>query len=965
MTRAPSPPPFPLDDLPDAFRSDVVGHWDFYLARLTEAGLDPVLPPPETGRVWAFSPFVAQTCGRRPELFAELLASGDLGRAYAKGELADRVAAALAGAQTEEACLAALRRLRQREMVRIAWRDLAGKAKLDETLGDLTDLAEQCLEGALTWAEAELTARHGEPRGRDGAPQRLVVIGMGKLGGRELNYSSDIDLIFAYPQDGVTDGEKQLDNHQFFIRLGQRLIKLISQLTADGFVFRVDMRLRPFGDPGPLAMSFDATENYYQTHGREWERYALIKARVVAGDRVRGEELMEALRPFVYRRYLDYGVFASLRDMKALINREASRKDMVDNIKLGAGGIREVEFIGQAFQLIRGGRDPYLQVRSIQEILHRLVERGLLPGYVNQQLQAAYGFLRRAENRLQEAGDQQTHTLPQDEHGQARLAHSMGFPDWAAFRSALDTHMRHVHEHFGQVFGAPQVENEAGEPHRDELSNLWQGALSAQDAERQLQQAGFGDAAAALAQLEALRQGHAVRALSPTGRERLDQLMPLLIGAVGRAKHANATLERVLRLVGTVARRSVYLALLSESPIALSQLVRLCAASPWLADHLARYPLLLDELLDPRSLYAPLPRDALAEELRAELARVDAADLEQLMDRLRHFKQAQVLRVAAADVMQVLPLMKVSDQLTWIAEAVLGEVLAIAWRGLTERHGEPRCVVEGAQRNAGFAIIAYGKLAGLELGYGSDLDIVFLHDSAGERQETDGEKPIENTVFFARLAQRIIHILTAFTPAGVLYEVDTRLRPSGASGLMVSGLAAFEQYQRESAWTWEHQAIVRARPVAGEPRIAQAFQAVRREVLCRPRDRGQLRKEVREMRERMWAELGSKKPGVFDLKKDPGGIADIEFVVQYNVLAHASDHPSLTEFTDNIRILDGLAGCGLMSAEDARLLTDAYRGYRDRVHQLTLQEQPAVVPDEEFAEYRAQVQRIWRQVLED
>lgn len=944
-------------------------HWASFCRRLTEAGLAPPAMPGDTAQVWACSPFVAQACIRRAALACELIGSGDLDRRYGPGELAARIEQALSGAADEAACMDALRRLRLREMLRIAWRDLGGRAQLDETLGELSELAEQCVDAALRWVETRLSAVHGTPRGgSDGEPQRLVVLGMGKLGGRELNFSSDIDLIFLYPEDGTTDGDKPLDNHQFFIRLGQRLIKLLNQVTAEGFVFRVDMRLRPFGDAGPLAMSFDAAEHYYETHGREWERYAYIKARVVGGDRERGRALLERLRPFVYRRYLDYGVFAALREMKALINRESARKGLVDNVKLGAGGIREVEFIGQAFQLIRGGRDPDLQRRGIQEVLGQLARRGLIPEYAERQLQAAYVFLRRVENRLQEVHDQQTHRLPQDEPGRLRLALAMGFPGWGEFRRVLDTHMRHVHEHFGQVFGAPQVEMEARQweaaSAAAELGNVWHGVLSAHTAQARLAEAGYEDPAEALAQIEALREGHVVRGLSPTGRERLDRLMPLLLGAVARGPRPTGTLARVLKLIAAIARRSVYLSLLGEAPMALSQLVRLCAASPWVAELLARHPLLLDELLDPRSLYAPLPREALGEALRAELAQVDPDDMEQLMDRLRHFKQAQVLRVAAADVMNALPLMKVSDQLTWIAEAVLGEVLAIAWRQLAARHGEPLCVEGGQTRKAGFAVIAYGKLGGIELGYGSDLDLVFLHDSAGERQETDGAKVIENNVFFARLAQRMIHILTAFTPAGVLYEVDTRLRPSGSAGLMVSSFTAFAQYQRASAWTWEHQALVRARPVAGSPALGQSFAELRREVLCRRRDPVALKREVREMRQRMWAELASKQPGIFNLKKDPGGIADIEFVVQYHVLAHASEHPSLTEFPDNIRILERLAECGLMAAEDAHLLMDAYRAFRDRVHELTLQEQPEVVAEGEFADYRAEVRRIWRQVME-
>ncbi|MGD8497836.1 MAG: bifunctional [glutamate--ammonia ligase]-adenylyl-L-tyrosine phosphorylase/[glutamate--ammonia-ligase] adenylyltransferase, partial [Chromatiales bacterium] len=591
--------------------------------------------PGETPRVWSWSPFVAKACARYPGQLVELLRDGDLSRAYGDGELRGRVERALADVQDEDGLLRHLRLLRNREMLRIAWRDLAGMAELSETLGDITDLAEHCVDVALSWLSRHLIARYGTPRSRDGAEQGLLVLGMGKLGGRELNFSSDIDLVFAYPDDGVTDGERALDNQQFFTKLGQRLIKALGQITSDGFVFRVDMRLRPFGDSGPLVMSFDALEHYYETHGREWERYALIKARVIAGDREAGDALCERLRPFVYRRYLDYGVFASLRDMKALINRESERKGLVDNIKLGPGGIREVEFIGQVFQLIRGGRDPALQVRGIRLVLARLAERDLLPDYAEQQLQQAYVFLRRVENRLQMADDQQTHALPGNELGRLRLADAMGYSDWAAFRDDLDGHMRHVHEQFGQVFGAPQVDEGHAEPRRQDLVNLWYGTLSRETAQALLQEAGYAEPGPALEALDAFREGRVVEALSHSGRERLDHLMPLLIGAVGGCERPHVTLARVLDLLSMIARRTVYLSLLTESPMALSQLVRLCAASPWIASHLAKHPLLLDGLLDPRTLYTPLDRAALREALAAELEQVDPDDLEQVMDRLR------------------------------------------------------------------------------------------------------------------------------------------------------------------------------------------------------------------------------------------------------------------------------------------------------------------------------------------
>ncbi|OOG23002.1 bifunctional glutamine synthetase adenylyltransferase/deadenyltransferase [Thioalkalivibrio denitrificans] len=963
-----SPSGLSLDPVPDRFHGELRRLLEDFESACRELDAGVASWPSSLPRVWVASEFVARLCIRRPRVLAELVEEGTLERPLAAGEMAARVSAVVEQAEDEAGLMSGLRSLRQREMLRIAWRDLAGEAELDETLGELTDLAEHCIDRAADWIHRELAGRHGEPRDAEGRPQRLVVLGMGKLGGRELNFSSDVDLIFGFPSAGSTDGERPLDNQQFFTRLGQRLIRVLDENTAEGFVFRVDMRLRPFGDPGPLAMDFDTLEDYYERHGREWERYAFIKCRVVAGDREAGRRLLAALRPFVYRRYLDYGAFAALRDMKAMINREAARRSRGDDIKTGEGGIREVEFIGQAFQLIRAGRDPTLQLRGIRPVLRRLSERGLLPAFATEQLIAAYEFLRRTENHLQMAQDRQTHRLPESEEARARLAFSMGYEGWPAFERELSRHRRRVHEHFDQVFAAPQGGGQgdgAGEDNQASLAAVWAGDRSAERARTILSERGFAEPDTALEWIEDLRESAVCRALTATGRERLDRLMPLLLGAAAETENPDVALRRLLTLVRAIARRSVYLSLLVESPMALSQLVKLCAASPWLADLLTRHPLLLDELLDPRSLYAPPDREGLIRELDEELEQVPGGDMEQVMDRLRQFRQVQVLKVAAADIMGVLPIMKVSDHLTWIAEVVLERVLALVMEQLRARYGRPRCVVDGEPYEPGFAIIGYGKLAGLEMGYGSDLDIVFIHDSAGEEQTTDGERALDNSEFFARVGQRVVHVLGTFTAAGRLYEVDTRLRPSGTSGLLVSSLTAFEKYQESKAWTWEHQALVRTRPVAGDGRIAEAFGALRRRILGICRDREQLRREVREMREKMWQEHASRDPQRFDLKRDPGGIADIEFMVQYWVLAHACDHPPLLDYPDNIRILERLVETGVRPEEEARFLTDTYRAFRNRIHRLTLQESPAVVDSAEFAEEREAVRALWRRVMED
>ncbi|MCC7221549.1 MAG: bifunctional [glutamate--ammonia ligase]-adenylyl-L-tyrosine phosphorylase/[glutamate--ammonia-ligase] adenylyltransferase [Candidatus Contendobacter sp.] len=949
--------------LPPALQQEITQHWQAFSAAAQAAG---VTSP--TGvileqliLVWAGSEFVARACIREPGLLIELVDSGDLANCYTPGDWAMRLARQLATVHDESQLAAALRRFRRREMVRIAWRDLAGLADLAETLGDLTDLAEAAVGAALDRLHEEQCRRYGVPRAADGQPQQLVVLGMGKLGGRELNFSSDIDLIFTYPQQGQTDGARSISNEEFFRRLGQRLTKTLAEPTAEGFVFRVDLRLRPFGDSGPLAVSFAAFEDYCQHHGRDWERYAMIKARCIAGDREAGERLLTALRPFIYRRYLDYHAFEALRGMKALIAEDMERKGMRRNIKLGPGGIREIEFIAQAFQLIYGGREPALRERGIVRVLDTLGATGRLPKEAVHDLQQAYAFLRRVENRLQAWADQQTHHLPEAELAKQRLAFTMGYSDWDALAQELARHTDAVSRQFAQVFGS------AAEPestHAD-LGETWRGDPSEDRALSLLVEYGFETPARAWNRLRALKTGFSYRTMSPRGRERLDGLIPRVLEAVRTTPQPTATLERILNLLETIARRSVYLALLTDQPPALAQLVKLCAASGWISHHLSRYPLLLDDLLNPAVLYAPLDRRQLAAELDLQLARIPADDAEEMLNALRYFKQAQVLRVAAAEVSGAMPLMIVSDHLTEIAETLLRKVLELAWIDLLPKFGQPRCVVANVERDAQFAIIAYGKLGGIELNYGSDLDLVFLHDSAGARQFTVGPRPIDNSTFFAKLVQRIISLLTTRTGAGDLYEVDTRLRPSGRAGLLVSSFEAFTEYQRHQAWTWEHQALVRTRMVAGPAVLAERFQTIRREVLQRQHDPVALRREVREMRERMRTELDSSTAEVFDLKQGRGGIADIEFMVQYEVLANACHCPDLLIFTDNIRQLDGLERLGILSTADADQLRNAYRGLRRRVHQLKLQEQPAQVSNDVARDERDSVVRIWRQIMEE
>jgi len=926
--------------------------------------------------VIAGSDYAAAVMARDPRTLLSLLDGDELLRARRAGEAQARVAAALAGCSDEDALMAALRRERHREMLRVIWRDLTGGATLAETVADLSAFADACIGLALEkltgWCEAEWGVPTGE---QSGQPQKLVVLGMGKLGAGELNLSSDIDLIFAYPEEGeVRGGARELSNHEFFTRLGRRLIKALDANTADGFVFRVDMRLRPWGNSGALACGFDAMESYYETQGRPWERYAMIKARVCGGDAAAGERLIASLRPFVYRRYIDFSAFESLREMKGMIAREVKRKGMESDVKLGPGGIREVEFIAQAFQLIRGGVDKRLQARALLPVLDTLAELGILPPATRDELAAANDFLRRTEHRLQAVNDAQTQTLPGDEPGRLRLAFSMGYADWAAFLSALDAHRARVDRHFRDVIALPDENGPAKGEAGDEWLDLWLARLPAPAVPALLATAGIHDADAVLKALDEFRNDRAVTHMQAIARERLDRLMPLLLRALGGIAAPEPVLPRVLRIVHAVLRRSAYMVMLSENPLALAELLKLCAASEWIADELVRHPSLLDELLNARTLYAPPQRDELRADLRAQLARVPHDDAEQLMEVLRHFKLAHVLKVAASDVMGTLPLMKVSDYLTWIAEALLEEVVDIAWQDVTAKHGVP-CDADGRpvadEAAKGFAVIAYGKLGGIELSYGSDLDLVFLFDAPGDGA-TNGARELANEAFYTRLVQRIINLISTRTFSGALYEIDMRLRPSGASGLLVSSLRAFAQYQRDSAWTWEHQALVRARPVAGDAAVGERFAAIRRETLARAREPAKLAGEVLAMRDRMIAHLGlaadanasdAEKAALFDVKHDAGGIVDIEFLVQYLVLRGSVSHPELPRFSDNVRQLEAIAAAGLLPAADAAVLRDAYLAFRTCAHRQALAKAGSRIDAGRFAPQRAEVRRVWQSVF--
>ena len=825
----------------------------------------------------ASSRYAARLLAARPELAAELIDPAAFSR--------DEMAHALAGAQhDDEAGLKRrLRQLRQRVLLRVMARDLSRRANLDEVCGAMSDLAELEISIALRWLGAE----------------DLVVVGMGKLGGRELNVSSDIDLVLLYP--GSADQQERYET------AGRRLIRLLAELTEDGFAFRVDMRLRPFGDSGPLVCSFDSFETYLIAHGREWERYAWLKARALTGSH--HAELMKIVQPFVFRKYLDYATLGAMRRLHAEVRREVARRELADHVKLGPGGIREIEFVAQALQLVRGGRDPALTVRPTLEVLSVLSKKNLLPEQAARELSDAYVFLREVEHRLQYLDDAQRHDLPEEEDDRARLARMAGFASWQAFSARLQAVRNAVSRHFENVFAERDAEAAPWPEHP---------------------------------RLDALRSSQRYAALPADSRRRLDALVPALAKAAAATANPQATLARGVDLVEAIASRAAYLALLAENPEALERVTRIIGASSWAAEFVTRHPLLLDELLDDRLLYAPPELDAFARELRSRLA-AHQGDTERRMNLLREMHQAQVFRLLAQDLAGLLSVERLADHLSALADLVLEISLEQVWSELRGRH------LEGAPR---FAVVGYGKLGGKELGYASDLDLIFLYDDAHEQAPET----------YARLAQRFNNWLTARTSAGALFDTDLRLRPSGAAGLLVSPIEAFARYQEHDAWVWEHQALSRARFSAGDSRVGQVFESIRERILRRSREPAPLAEEILAMREKMRA-AHPNKSGLFDIKHDAGGMIDIEFTVQYLVLAHAHDFPSLTKNLGNIALLGMAAELGLLPKALAERCRVAYREYRRTQHALRLNgAQYARVPHAQVAAHLAAVRELWQHI---
>ncbi len=934
----------------------------------------------------ACSPFLASVIERYPAQFADTLGSCQHGIPDRSSLWRLRLAMQSPDASAE-AFMRELREFRNLLLAAIALFDLTGVATVQSTLQSLSDLADVCISAALAFAEQTCIKRFGTPRDSDGKAQSMVVIGMGKLGGRELNFSSDIDLVFLYASEGQTDGPKVAESQEFFRRTGQLLIKYLDEVTSSGFVYRVDMRLRPFGASGPLVISLDAMENYLFTQGRDWERYAWIKSRVICGAPEDGAALEKLLQPFIYRRYLDYAVFDSLRDLKRQIGLKVDALGSAMNIKLGYGGIREIEFIAQSFQLVRGGREPALQERALRKVVTELAANGHLPSPDTDRLQTAYDFLRRTENRLQMVGDRQTHTLPSVEREQTRLAMAMCFDGYSAFAAELDKRRDDVHQLFAAVFSTDEED-----ANQDNIEDIWiqlSGADTSSgeegaDVESSLGDAGFREAASLCKVLQQYAASNRYQRYQNRSRDLIDSLIPKTLRLILTTEQSpTLTLQRVLGLFDAVAGRSGYLQLLRDSEDTHANLVQLFALSPWLAEFVTNHPVVLDELLDIEHAKIGGSANEILQTLLAELKHYrdsGETDLGELMDAVRQFQHSRMVRIAAADINGLLTVMEVSDRLSWLAEAVLNASLEIVYDELCNKHGKPGCTVDGHRIEPGIAVVAYGKLGGYELSYGSDLDLVFLHESRGDEQHTDGERPLDNTVFFARMAQKLVNFLTTLTAAGVLYEIDTRLRPNGRAGVLVTELQAFAEYQRREAWTWEHQALVRARVVAGSAAMGSRFKQIRVDTLCNMADAKDLRVEVLEMRQRMRRELSKDTNDTFDLKQGAGGIADIEFMVQYLVLNNAGCKQSLLEFTDNIRQIEGLQREGLLAADKAKQLTEAYLYLRGLYHRSAMSlEKPLAaisnscnndedkIGDTELATilHRASVKACWQQIMRE
>ena len=928
------------------------------------------------------SSFIKRTLLSQPELLNQWLKN--LPSSQDCTHYAERLAKILQNVQDEEQLGRELRLFRHREMAMLSFIQSNKLASVEFVFQALSDLAETIILQARDWLYQRCCTEYGVPMNSLNEPQELLILGMGKLGGRELNFSSDIDLIFVYPDAGETvGGRKAVENSKFFTRLGQRLIRALDEVTTEGFAYRTDMRLRPFGDSGALVLSFDSMEDYYQEQGRDWERYAMIKAKILGEDlsNLNHRYLKQMLRPFVYRRYLDFSAIQSLREMKEKISREVVRRNLIDNIKLGAGGIREVEFIVQTFQMMRGGRDKILQERSLLTVLPRLAELNLLTIEQVTDLRTAYLFFRQVENVLQALDDKQTQTLPTDEQaqqclilatqkyliateqGETWLEHAI--QNWADFLQVLGQYQKKVRAVFNALIG--KDDEEENPPLVNEQIALWRDILhlemNEEDLASVLKEYAVQDAdyAEIFRWLTTTLQDWSRKPIGVRGREVLRTLLPKMLDKIFSQPNYLILLPRLLNILDKITTRTTYLELLTEKEQILPQLITLCGQSIMIADQIARYPMLLDELMSNKGLTQVIDFRDYEPALNDYLVRIPEEDEEALIDALRQFKQSQILRIASADIMGVLPVMKISDHLTYLAEAIIGAVVNMAWKAVSQRFGVPEHLGENEK---GFAVIGYGKLGGIELGYNSDLDLVFLHNAPENSETVGGRKSVSSHRFYLKLAQKINSIFNLNTSAGVLYEVDMRLRPSGEAGLLVSTFNAYEFYQKNEAWTWESQALVRARCVYGTKSLKAEFDQIRQSTLAKKRDAVTLKAEITGMRAKMYQHFTQPQAVEFNLKTDKGGITDIEFIAQYLVLANAETSPEMAVWSDNVRIFDTAMAYGILTEPAGEQLKYCYTAMRNRIHHLNLLRQPSCVPMSEFEAERDFVGKMWSQIFQ-
>ncbi len=927
-------------DLPKELLEEVENKYHAFVSSAREKKIDLPLDNElikNLKKVFILSDFISKNIIKNPSILVDILK--DIRETYNKNTYAAKLNKILENEEDKLELAKKLRFIRTKEMIRIAWRDLLEIGNIHEIMYELSCFADVCINKSIEIFYSLYSKKFGIPIGfKSKCPQKLVVIALGKLGGKELNFSSDIDIMFAYPETGFTK-HRSISNDEFFSYICRNIIAILSEYTSEGFVFRVDTRLRPFGKSGPIVMNFDAIEEYYQIHGREWERYALIKARIAAGDKNEGEKLLNRLNPFVYRKYLDFTTFESLREMKLRIMSEIKHTSILDDIKMGPGGIREIEFFVQVFQLIRGGIDQELQTPHLLNAINILKTKSYLPANVCDTLLEAYIFLRKLENRLQEYNDLQTHKLPKFHIDRLRLAISMGFSNWKKFYECLMDYTSSVHLYFDQLLAPRDKKTEK----KDVFFFAWE-TEDNNIRKKTLISAGIDKAEEISNIIADFKDSPLTRNLGAKGRNFLSKLFPIILKKALYKKDPIIVLNRLIELIKKIQSRTNYLSLMVENPQVIDHLMKFAEESSWIISFVAKNPALLDELIDPRNLYTPPTRNELEQEMQNRLNNINPDDLESQMIQMCLFRQTNTLRVAAADITGAISVTEVSTYLTEIAEVLLDATMKLAWS-----HSLKKLKIKNISVGTGFCIIGYGKLGGRELGYNSDLDIVFLH--AGDKND-----------FYIKVAQNIIYILTTYTMMGKAYEVDTRLRPDGSSGILAVSINAFREYQEERAWTWEHQALLRARPICGDKNLMNEFLKTRYTVLSRKRDKNKLLKEILDMRNKIITQLSKKIPEFFHLKYDPGGIIDIEFFIQYMVLLNAHLYPELLKWTSHIHFLNELIRLNLIEKKEAEFLKNAYLEIRYTIHRLSLQESSLLVKDKKINEIKNKIIHFWKKI---